>query len=241
MPTARYFIQDALEILQLYAPGEDASGADMARGLSVLNAMIDSWSNESLTCYAWKTNSFLLQPGIGQYTIGPGGVINDIRPLRVSDDAGSAYLLDVNNNRYPMDVLDQMAWNLRVTAVINSNLPDTLLYDPQYPLGIINIWPTPNRAYTCFFSSYLQLTEFAALDTPVTFPPGYNRPISTNLALSLKPYFRTAQIDPLVVEEARQTKGNIKRTNMRAQRAVYDPELIARGSSTYNIYTNRGA
>lgn len=241
MATALDIIQDSLELLGVYAPGETLSAADAARGLSVLNDMLDVWSNESLACFAWHTTSFTLQAGVSQYTIGAGGVISDTRPLRVSDDAGSAYLLDVNNNRYPMDVLDQMSWNLRVTAEINSNLPDTLFYDPQFPLGIINIWPTPNLAYTCFFSSYLQLGDFAALTSAFSLPPGYKRAITTNLALSLKPYFTGSQIDPLVLEEARQTKGTVKRNNMRSQRSIYEPELIARGSSTYNIYSDRRA
>jgi hypothetical protein len=241
LATAKDIIQDSLELLGVYGPGDQMSAADAARSLSVLNDMIDVWSNESLACFAWHTTSFQFQPGVSQYSIGTGGTINDIRPLRVSNDAGSAYLLDVNDNRYPMDVLDQMSWNLRVTASINSDLPDTLFYDPQFPLGLINIWPTPNLAYYCYFSSYLQLGDFASLTSAFNLPPGYKRAIVTNLALSLKPYFTGSQIDPLVIEEARQTKGSVKRNNLRSQRSVYEPELIARGSATYNIYSDRRA
>ena len=239
--TALDLIRDSLELLGIYSPGDQISAADTSRMLSTLNDMLDVWSNESLTCYAWHTTSFLFLPGKNQYTIGPGGDITDTRPLRVSDDPGSAWLLDVNNNRYPMDVLDQMAWNLRVTAVMNSDLPDTLFYDSQYPLGIVNIWPTPNLAYTCCFSSYLQLGDFASLTSAFSLPPGYKRTIVTNLAVTAKPYFTGSQLDPLVLNEAMQTKGTIKRNNMRSQRSVYDPELIARGNSTYNIYSDRRA
>jgi hypothetical protein len=239
MTTALDIIQDAFEILRVYAPGEQLSPPDAARGLLVFNDMLDVWSNESLTCYTWTQNSFTLVPGISNYSIGPGGAIPATRPLRVSEDPGSAFLTDANNNTYPMDVVDQMTWNLRTTAAVNSNLPDTLLYNPTFPLGVIQIWPQPNEGYLCTFSSYLQLADLSSLSATFSLPPGYKRAITLNLSLSLKPYFVEAQIDPMVVEEARTTKGTIKRNNMRAQRSVFDPELVARGSSTYNIRSDR--
>lgn len=241
MPTARDIIQDALELLGVYGPGDTISAADAARSLSTLNDMIDVWSNESLACFAELQQSFPLVVGQSKYTVGPGGNINGTRPLRVMDAPGAAFLLDTNNNRYLMNVLDQQTWNMQTTAVANSNLPDLMWYDPQYPLGIINIWPTPAMTYTCTFTSYLQLGDFANLAGTFSLPPGYKRAITTNLCLSLKPYFTSATLDPDVREEARITKGSIKRNNMRTQIAVYDPELVARGNNTYNIYSDRGS
>lgn len=240
MTTALDIIQDALELLGVYGPGDTISAADGARMLSVLNDMLDVWSNESLACFAELTQSFALVVNKSQYTVGPGGDINGARPLKIIEAPGGAFLLDTNNNRYLMTVVDQMTWNLQTTAVANSNLPDLMFYDPQYPLGIINIWPTPAMSYTCSFTSYLQLGDFASLGATFSLPPGYKRAITTNLAISGKPYFTGSQLDPDVREEARTTKGSVKRNNMRTQIAVYDPELVARGSSTYNIYSDRG-
>ena len=237
--TAESIITDSLEMLGVYGPGDQISAADLARGLRTLNAMLDSWSNESLTCFAWQRNQFTLVVNQGWYTVGPGGNINIVRPLRISDAAGAAYLLDTNNNKYPMDVVDQMSWNLRTTASVNSNLPDTLYYNPEYPLGKLGVWPTPNMSYECYFYSYAQLAGFAALTTEAQFPPGYYLAITTNLAILLKPYFRDAQIDPLIIKSALDSKGNVKRNNMRTQIAVFDPEIVARGQNTYNIRTDR--
>lgn len=244
MTTALDVIQDSLELLGVYGPGDTISDADAERSLSVLNDMLDIWSNESLACFDWITQTFTMIPGKFQYTIGPASLTPDIvgqRPLRVSDAPGSAYLLDANLNRYLMDVVDQLTWNIQTTAVANSDLPDHLFYDPQYPLGIINIWPTPSSGYTCSFLSYLQLGDFANLKSSFNLPPGYKRAITTNLCLSLKPYFTSAQIDPLVIKEASETKASVKRNNMRTQVAVFDPELVSRGGGVYNIYTDRGS
>ena len=159
----------------------------------------------------------------------------------MSDAPGAAYLLDTNLNRYLMDVVDQLTWLIQTTAVANSDLPDILFYDPQYPLGIINIWPTPSSSWTCSFLSYAQLGDFATVSSAFSLPPGYKRAITTNLCLSLKPYFASAQIDPLIIKEASETKASVKRNNMRTQVAVFDPELVSRGNAVYNIYTDRGS
>ena len=238
--TAADIVQDALELLGIYSPGETATAPDLARGFSTLNAMLDSWSNEALSTFAYLTQQFTLSPGQSVYTIGPGGNIDAPRPLRLSDAAGSAYLLDQNANRYPLDVVDQQTWNLRTTSAVSSNLPDTLFYDPQMPLGLINIWPIPNIGYTAYFMAFAQLTFFASLIAPMVLPPGYYWALATNLAVVLKPYFKDAMLDPVLIAQAMESKGNVKRTNLRRAVAVYDPELIARGRSTYNIYRDSG-
>ena len=238
MTTALDIIQDSYELLGVYGPGDTLSSADASRGLSVLNDLFDVWSNESLACYANRTISFTLIPGQSVYTIGTSGDINTVRPLRVENQIGSAFLTDNEGNTYLMDVVDQMTWNIRTSSNVNSNLPDTLFYDPQFPLGIINIWASPTEGYLCTFLSFEPLASLSNLTSTFSLPPGYKRAVVTNLAVMLKPYFTSAQLDPDVRAEAMTTKGTIKRNNMRQQRAVFEPEIIARGFNTYNIRTD---
>lgn len=238
--TAGDFIQDAMEMLGVVNPGEPLADADAQRGLTVLNDMLDSWSNESLTTFCYLQSSFPLVVNKSIYTVGAGGDINITRPIRISDAAGAAYMLDVNSNKYPIDVVDQLGFNLRTTSAVNSNIPDTLYYDNQFPLAKMNVWPIPNDgSYTCYFFSWTQLSDFASLTTVASLPPGYNLAIKTNLAVALKPYFRDAELDPIIALRADKSLANIKRSNLRVQIAVYEPEIIARGQSTYNIRTDR--
>lgn len=240
MPTARHCIQDALEKIGVYAPGEDVSAADAMRSFHVANDMIDSWSNESLTCFAILEQSGALQPGINQYSIGPGGAFNITRPIRVITGPGAAYLLDSNENRYPVDVYPRDKWNLIWNLVsTTSNLPTVMFYDPQSPLAFINVWPMPNTApITLFWDSYLQLTEFPDLDTDIGFPPGYEKSIKDNLAIELIPYFKpdNYQVPALLIDIANKSKGNVKRSNQRENQMLYDPEITGNRGRPYNIY-----
>ncbi len=240
-PTALDIIQDSLQLLQVYAPGEPLSDADAERMLSVLNDMLDVWSNLTLSCFTILEQSFPLVAGQQQYTVGPGGQINGQRPLKVLDGPGTAYVQDFNGNNYGVSVVPRDQWNLygNRSILIQSDFPDTLFYDPQFPLGIINVMPVPTINYTMFFDSYSQLSDLASLTATMSLPPGYKRAIVTNLAKTAKPYFLKAQLDPLIIEEAMRTHGDIKRTNMRPNVAVMEPELVSRAQVSYNPYTDR--
>ena len=237
MATAIDAITDALRKMQVYSPGEPISDADAEQMLTIANDMLDSWSSESLTCFAILEQSAPLQVNVSQYSIGPGGVFNMTRPIRLIDGPGAAYLMDTSSNRYPVAVVPQDKWNLIGNLAVNSNIPDTLFYDPQFPLGIINVWPTPNTTYTLYWDSYLQLTEFPNLSSTLSFPPGYKKAIQDCLSVEAWPYFFKEPVPQILIELASKSKGNIKRANIRPVEAVYDPELVARGG-TWNIYTD---
>ncbi len=244
MTTALDLITGAFQAARVYAPGEVLLASDAAQGFTLLNQLFDSWSNESLTCYAIAEQSFVPSVGITSYTIGlgpPAGVIALQRPIRLITGPGAAYLMDTNNNRYPVRVVAQDEWNLIWNLVsVTSNLPDTIFYDPQFPLGVINIFPQPNTTdVRMFFDSYLQLTDFADMNAAVQLPPGYERAIQQNLALELEPYYPTSIITQLLNRQAAESKGNVKRSNIRPVEALYDRFLTKNAVSRYNIYSDR--
>ena len=235
MTTARDLIQASLEQLGVYAPGETVSDADMERGLWVLNGMLDSWSNESLACFATLEQSTPLVVNKTAYTVGPGGDINGTRPLKILD---TAYLQDVLGNNFEVRVVEQDVWNSIANRTTTSDVPDTLFYDPQYPLGIVNIFPVPSLDYTLHFDSDMQLSQFPNLSAVMTLPPGYQDALQHNLTVRLKPFFKAGQLDPIIAELASETKGIIKRTNIKPVVAIYDNEIVARGTGNYNIYND---
>jgi hypothetical protein len=243
MASALDLITNAVQGIGVYAPGEPLRAEDTALGLQELNTMLDSWSNEALMTYAILEQSGLLIPGQYQYTVGTsGGASFPVqRPLGILDSPGSCYVLDSNGNRYNLEVLPRDRWNLIGNiAQVTSNFPNRLFYDPQFPLGVINLYPIPNQGWTLYWDSNLQLVDFANPAQQMSLPPGYQKAIQDNLRLMLWPYFKpdAVRVPPVLVKLAAESKGNIKRTNLRINIANYDPELVSRANGTYNIYTD---
>jgi len=235
--TARRIITDSFESIQIYSPGEVVRDADMARGFEVLNDMLDSWSNEAMTTYAYLEQSVVFVPGKYTYTIGVGGDIDAQRPLRIRDGTGAAYILDQTGNRYPLTVIQRDQWNqIGNILQVNANVPMYLFYDPQFPWGILNFFPIPNIGWTAFWDSYLPFTQFPDLDEEANLPEGYDIALKRNLAIELAIYFPEAALSPALIKSAAVTKGNVKRTNYRQTIGRYDSEIVSRSKATWNIY-----
>src|ERR1700677_3706954 len=187
--TGGSLVKAAYQMIGYLGSNETMSGAAAALGLKQINFMLGSWSNENLATYAILEQNFVLMIGQNAYTIGTSGgaSIPQVRPIRLIEGSGAAYLQDTNANNYRVDVVTREQWNQIANrgVMTTSNIPDTLFYDPQFPLGVINIWPTPISAYTLFFDSFQQIAEFANLAQVVSLPPGYNLAIQANLAIIL--------------------------------------------------------
>ncbi len=236
MTTALDIISDSLSEARVYAPGETVGAADSALCLRLLNRMMDSWSNETLACFATLTQSGVLVPGSAAYNVGPGSTFQATRPINIADGQGAAYLQDNLGNNYPVDVVPQDVWNQIGNRTTTSNIPDTLFYDPQFPVAVLNLFPVPTIAYTLYWVATLQLQEFPNLTTVVSLPAGYEDALVHNLTIRLKPHFKGAQIDPVIIELASQTKAAVKRTNIKAVESSYDGVIVGKASGTYNIY-----
>ncbi len=246
MTTAQDLAQDAVEKIGVYAAGETINANDGARVLGVLNNMLDSWSIENLACYAILEQSVVLTIGKLTYTIGTSGGadINLQRPTKLISGPGAAYVVDPTNNRYQVNVIQQdeynRIWNLQDT---NSSWPTDLFYDPQFPLGVLKVYPSPNQGgMTLFWDSYLALTGFASLSASFSFPPGYQLAIVDCLAERIWRYFKPANlaIPQDIVRDAMRAKGNIRRINNRENLMVLDRALSG-GGAAYNPYSDSTA
>ncbi len=237
--SARKIIQSCLQQARVYAAGVSLNSVDANDGLFEMQLMIDEWSNETLICYANKEQSFVLQPNVNQYTIGKGAMINSTRPITINTGPGAAYLMDDNNIRMPLDVVEQDQWNQISLLTEQSDLPTTLFYDPQMPWGIINVWQMPAKAYTVYFDARLQLAEVDDLDQEFVLPPGYLSAIRNNLTIRLWPFFKTGTSVPeLIIGLANRSLASIKRSNIRQSPSLYDTAIVSKAKSQWNIYTD---
>lgn len=238
MTTAADILNRAGRALGYLGRTEVMGAQDATDALNTFNALLDSWTTEFLTSYATLQRSFVVTAGTQSYTIGTGGVINSARPT----DITGAFIRDSNNNDYPMRIIPQDEWDNIGTKYITSQIPDTLFYDSQYPLGIINIFPVPLLNYTVFFDSVINQVTFSTLTQTLIMPPGYERAFILNLAIELMsagfPCLLDANGLANLRANAMEAKGNIKRQNIKEVLADYDPYVVSRSNATYNIYSD---
>lgn len=179
MTTARDIIKRAMLRNGVITKGESPSNEEFSDGLSALNDLIGSWSNDSLLIYARLSESFPLVSGTAEYTIGSGGDFNTTRPLQIL----SAFTR-IGSTDYEIDVINGVTYDKIIQKDINSSIPDVLFYDGNNPLGKITIYPVPTTG-SLHIRSEKQLTEFTSLDTDVDFPPGWDRALIFNLAIEI--------------------------------------------------------
>lgn len=201
-------ITDALQKIGVYAPGDNITDADMSRGLIVLNDMIDQWQNEPVFIYALTTLTLTLATGAQSYTIGPPGTVANItsgRPTKIQSGPGMASVT-FGSNTYQVNVVSEIEWYGVEAKNPPPGIPDTLFYDPQYPVGVLNVAPIPNAIMALTFYQLSPFSSFASYATQASFSQGTVKALKSNLALFAKPYFTGAQLDPAVAMEAETSK-----------------------------------
>lgn len=238
MTTASDILSDAARTLGYLGFTETLGAADANRALTTLNQMLDSWSNEKLFSFFTLERSFTLTIGQQQYTIGSGGNINTTRPY----DIIQAYVRDTSNLDYPLAIVPQDEWNNIGQKNITSQIPTTLFYDSQYPLGVINIFPVPLLPYTVFYDSTSDQVDFSALTTTLSMPPGYELAYVMNLAVLMMQKGWPCLLDQFgkaaLIKSADDSKANVKRRNIKEVKAAYDDAIVSKSYATYNIYSD---
>jgi len=225
----------ALKSLAAYGATEPLPAVDANDGLILLNMMLDSWSIDQLAVYQVQEQSGVLTPGIGgttPYLLGAGSTFNTTRPSTIL----SAYVRDSNTNDYDVDViLDRARWNSIGNKILTSQIPETIFFDPAFPVANLFVWPVPLLSYTLFWDAYLPLAQFATLQTVVSFPQGYQLAFVLNLAILMCSFFGV-ECPPSVAKLAADALSAIKRINTAENLLRVDDAIISKPKGTYNIY-----
>ena len=238
MTTVAQVLTRAAKTIRYLGRNEVLTAQDATDALNAFNALLDSWSNENLMSYVVLENSFTLVVNKQTYTVGSGGDVNVTRPLNITQ----AYIQDSGGNNFLMNIRPRDWWNQigNRGSTITSQIPTDLFYDPQYPLGVINIFPIPLIAYTCFFDYTQDQVDYSNLTTTLSLPDGYERTYVLNLALEMVSSGFPSMLNQnewlALVENAKTAKANVKRTNIKDVIANYDAIIVSRSYASYNIY-----
>ena len=210
MATAADMLNSALRKIGEFQAGETVSSDISTVGLALLNTMLDAWQIERLMVYSIAQISNTWPAATTSRTIGSGGNFTNTRPKRID----SAFVQDSSGFKYPIEILrSREPYDAFTDPTSASTLPEYLFYDPDYPLGVIYLYPVPSAAVTLLLNVWETLQSFALLTTALDLPPGYQRAIEFNLAVEWAHEFGR-KLPPEVIQIARESKAAVRSLNL---------------------------
>lgn len=228
MTTALDIITKAMQKSGILTKTEMPSSDEANDALDSLNAMLSSWSNDSMLIVARVLESFPLVSGTATYTMGPSGGFATIRPMEIIEAHVRQSTID-----YHLDPLTDETYQGAVWDKSTQGLPQFINCTNGYPNVTLNIWPVPSGAYTLFVLSEKELTSFTNLDQVVSLPPGWEQALVYNLAVLIAPEYGQP-LDQSLVQIAIDSKGSIERAILRS-RSMDAQDSVVR--SRWNIYS----
>lgn len=233
MTTAGDQINRALRLLGILAEGESPSSETSNDALVALNQMIDSWNTERLSIYSTQDQVFTWPASTISRTLGPTGSLVGNRPVALDD---STYFKDATTGiSYGIKFINQAQYDGIAVKTVTSTYPQVMFINMTYPDIEMVIYPVPTRALEWHFISVEELTQPATLTTDLSFPPGYLRAFTYNLACELAPEFGV-EPSPQVSRIAMTSKRNIKRIN-NPDDVMAMPYGIVENRQRFNVYS----
>lgn len=212
------------------------TAAQTASALISLNTLVSFFGADFMFPFLVR-ESFALTIGDYDYTIGTGGNFSTVRPIKIE----SCYLRDAESYDYPMIIFSPRDYARKANKTVTAQ-PSGLYYVPEFPYGKIYFDAAPERAYTAYFESIKNFTEFALTTTTfasVLLPDEYKAFFTYNLAISLaEDWDRT--VNKTLYAMAGETKAVIERliaSTKPAPVAKFDTQRID-DSGTYSIVTD---
>jgi hypothetical protein len=245
---------NALQEINVVAPGEQADPLDMDFTRRKFCQLVDSWNTQQVYIYASSllsvdpnNNPYLLVPGLSPHTMGPAAIgnapvptflVNNERSVRIV----SANILLSNVNpivRFPVEIRDKDWWSKQRVQTIQTSLPTDLYPRFDWPLMSLFFWPVPNKAYQAEFEIETILQGSLSLTQAFAAPPGYELAITLTLAELLCPSFEK-QPSPVLIAAALKARQNVQGLNSSAPRINLDDfgaPSTSRPRASFNYHT----
>lgn len=229
----------------LGSPGRGPSTLQLTEAYNVANAMLDSWNTERLIIYYIERNVQIVTSGKQDYSISSTQVSPDWaieRPTRI-ERAGLIYLANPSQPlELPMDILTVSNWAQIPVKNVQSTIPLQLYYEAAFPAGIAHLWPQPSMNNQIALYLWKQLSQFTSTGQTVSFPTGYLKAITYNLAVELSALpWEGHNIKPnaLVMKEAVDSKAAIKSLNIGIIDIGVDQALVQYPGGMWNWRTGQ--
>lgn len=207
--------KDALAESGVFGIGQTPQAEDINYAWSRIQFLIQQWQMQRWMVYHLQELNFV-STGALEYTVGPGGNFDPQKQFnaRFNDqfgtagegpapnslvsrpDAVEAAFVRQNNSGnppvdFPLQVLPSKEDYFRIALKSLVGFPRYVYYDPQWPLGVLKVYPVPqNGLYELFLAVKASLpSSFKSLATTVILPYPYFAAILYNGALRVRPKY----------------------------------------------------
>ncbi|CAN5949960.1 unnamed protein product [Sphagnum jensenii] len=187
--------------------------------------MLAAFSQEWGLINVVTVEEFPLTVGQVSYTIGTGGNFNTVRP----DSIFNQWIYDTQAGiRYPLKQLADNQYN-SITLNTIPSIPKGIFYDPQYPLGVIYIYPTAGLStYQLWLESYKPMAQFSTLTSTMNLPGEYFQSLIYLLTEQLAPEYGY-ELSQQQTANIANSKMYLKARNFRRSVANFDPGINGQG------------
>ncbi len=196
--------------------------------LTLLNQMLDMWSSDGAVIFNRSVDTLPLSSGVQNYTMGPGGDINTIRPVGITQAT-----ITLGKVVTPMNIFAQNAYSGLSLPTLQGGQPYNLYVNNTTPTLQLQLYPVPSGGMTLTLYSMKPLNP-VTLDTVLDLPPGYLMALVYNLAVLSAPQYER-EASTTVKNTAASSLSTIKSNN----RQYYQP-LMAVDNALDIAYTENG-
>lgn len=205
-PVVGEIIRSAMEILRvtdIENPNAPTT-AQYNRAVQTLNYMLTHFQTHGMQLFARKEASFSLTQGSSVYTIGPGGNVNILQPLRIYDARRKD---TVSGQEVPLAIYSEKEY-LEIPNKLEEGTPIGMYFKPRHEIGVTShstavgqlyLWQ-PADAYnasntTIYFNYQRPFVNFDTTTDYIDMPQEWLEVVKWNLALRLAPVYGTPMME----------------------------------------------
>ena len=236
--TAQKIIVGAMKLTGIISQNEQPNAGETQDAFARLNSLVDSWGTQRLTMRVVTREVFDLVADQAEYTLGPSGDWDTVRPTSI--DSLALLLTDSDPDvEIPLGLYTEAAWQAQAVKAQTNTLPTQAYVEWTEPQATVTLWPVPtDAANQIVVYAPLVVPQFPTLTTSVVLAPGYERALRYTLAVDLAPEFG-APLRPDVVVAQRQAIADIKAMNVPMADLGMDLGLVA-GPNRYGFNIQTG-
>lgn len=210
--TTNDLIDASFRFLGEVGEDEPVTGTELARGLYILNTLIDQFSSGQVYIGFVQKVNFTFTPGQATYTFSNvAGVTPDVTSNRIVGIDYANYFVDTLN--YPIYIINKSQYYNIVRLSTLQTRPGFVFLNRQIQESELTFYPVPDQAYPCEMGLKLMVDKFEANTNIENVPAYHQRFLQYALTRELKQWYPSGLWTPESEQEYMRMFNDLKASN----------------------------